>query len=117
MEELKRNLEYHFTHDMCSNDLYNNIEDQLTEFLPHGSGIDSRWEFDYFKNGKIKCSNFWYKMNDNGYYCGYLGFWFTIDFQNGKFVFSNVKLQGKDTVLVRDYLNDTIAYYETLLNQ
>lgn len=49
-------------------------EEQLDRILPHGSGIDCKWEYSEQKDGKIVCNNSFHYMNDNGYYMGYLDF-------------------------------------------
>jgi len=48
------------------------IEEILLKILPHGSGIDCNWEFEFFNNGSIKCKNFFHAMNNNGYYVKYI---------------------------------------------
>lgn len=52
--------------------LQNDIEEILIKLLPHGSGIDCYWEFTWFKNGSLKCSNFFHAMNNDGYYVKYI---------------------------------------------
>jgi len=44
------------------------------ETIPHGSGIDYDWNFDYTGNGKFKMSNCYHGMNSVGYYDGYAEF-------------------------------------------
>ena len=54
-----------------------NVE-QLKEILPHGSGIDSDWEFEEHKNGNVTCKNYFHVMNEWGGYDGYMPFKFTL---------------------------------------
>ena len=50
------------------------IEHVLLAILPHGSGIDCNWNFDWFDNGKVRASNSFHCMNDAGMYDGYADF-------------------------------------------
>lgn len=51
-----------------------NIEKELIDILPHGSGIDFKWEFIFHKNGNITCKNGYHAMDENGYYDGVMDF-------------------------------------------
>lgn len=71
--------EYHIAMGILKGDIddtIDNIQDEiesvLRDILPHGSGIDCDWEFEYYDNGGIKCKNFYHAMNDNGYYVKYI---------------------------------------------
>lgn len=50
------------------------IEHVLLAILPHGSGIDCDWRFDWFANGKVKASNSYHCMTEHGVYDGYADF-------------------------------------------
>lgn len=50
------------------------IEHLIKEVLPHGSGIDSKWEIESSEKLKFECCNKWHTMDANGYYCGYVSF-------------------------------------------
>lgn len=87
------------------------IEDYLLKVLPHGSGIDCRWQFDYQKNGKIKSTNAFHCMDENGYYCGYADFTLTVDLDKPadfRLVFNGSdshRLNSKH--MLKDYLEET----------
>lgn len=47
----------------------------LVDLLPHGSGIDCKWEVSRPKNGRfVYFHNSYHAMNENGYYEGYQDF-------------------------------------------
>ena len=48
-------------------------EEILLSVLPHGSGIDADWTFEYLKNGTIVCRNEYHVMHD-GYYVKWIPF-------------------------------------------
>ena len=85
----------------------------LLEALPHGSGIDCDWHFDFSKEKQIVCSNSYHRMNDVGYYCGYIDFSIIIKADHrdifGKLDFRITGNFGKNQD-IKDYLEDTIAY-------
>jgi len=76
-------------------------EAELIEMLPHGSGIDCRWELNPIGDG-VNCENSFHMMNENGYYCGYAGFTVRI-FHHKKDVFNPLRgpCAGKVQVLHR----------------
>jgi hypothetical protein len=92
------------------------IIEKLTATLPHGSGIDCDWCFTFQKNGKIRCSNSWHKMNNNGFYRGYTDFYFKLMFADGHIILSSVKMSRGERYGVRDYLNDIFYNFECELN-
>lgn len=92
-----------------------NAETYLLEKLPHGSGIDCKWEFSWLGNGKLKASNSFHCMNEAGYYDGYADF--TIIFPIYRALtaftlqFNGSQAQHKNRqYMLRDYLEDTIYY-------
>ena len=97
---------------------------QLSELLPHGSGIDDDWTIHIQKNGKARCESYYHKMNDVGYYVGWVKFSFRVEcisegrlrkLPDGRFqilhlpgdvVMSDVMCKDVD---LRDYLDDAIS--------
>lgn len=92
---------------------------QLIDQLPHGSGIDLKWELEVNERW-IVCRNGYHCMSDNGFYDGWIDFtvklpryvspkeWKT------EFVF---QINGKDSHYnatkyygTRDYLEETFNY-------
>ncbi len=57
-----------------TNEQKENIESALGDCLPHGSGINSSWEFSWQRDGSIVCANSFHCMNDVGYYDGWADF-------------------------------------------
>jgi hypothetical protein len=108
-------------------DVNDEIEALLKETLPHGSGIDCDWCFTFQKNGKIKCSNSWHKMDDNGFYCGFTDFYFTIDIDTAyrstptsnkvtRIILSPIKMSKGERSGVREYLDEMFYSFECELN-
>lgn len=95
-------------------DNFEAIQNWLERVLPHGSGIDCDWSFDYQQNGIVKASNAYNCMNENGFYCGYADFTVKVDLAKPEdFVLQfNGKLAAKlnDRHILRDYLEETIHY-------
>ena len=96
-------------------DKFDSLKEYLADILPHGSGINCNWEFDYQKNGKVIARNSYHCMDEHGYYFGYADFTikfylfrdlksFTLEF-NGSYSHA---LNRK--YLLRDYLEDTIYH-------
>ncbi len=94
------------------------IEDYLRKVLPHGSGIDCKWQFDYLKNGKITCVNAFHCMDENGYYCGYADFTLTVDLDKPadfRLVFNGRDSQRMNTKhMLKDYLEECFHYTLTI---
>ena len=89
------------------------VIDRLREILPHGSGIDCKWGFEVLTNGKIKASNSFHCVNENGYYDGYADFTLTFDVTKSlrafRLVFNGRVAQYKNRqYMLRDYLEDSI---------
>lgn len=90
------------------------IKDWLKRVLPHGSGIDCDWSFDYQQNSKILASNAYHCMNENGFYCGYADFTVKIDLT--KLLHFTLHFNGNSSAklntryMLRDYLEETICY-------
>lgn len=88
-------------------------QQQILGFLPHGSGIDCKWETD--ENRKyFLFTNSFHAMNEHGMYDGYCDFTlkvsrdnvrdFQLTFQGAKSHYLNRKYQ------LRDYLEETLGY-------
>lgn len=99
---------------------------KLNEFflhsdLPHGSGIDCKWEIEDM--GKyFKCLNSFHCMNEHGMYCGYADFTLIIPKKNP--LEFRLHFNGKDSAylneryMLRDYLEDTFHYaIDDLMNK
>ena len=89
-------------------------EEKLLEVLPHGSGIDCKWEIE--ENSKsFLAKNSYHLMDENGFYCGYIDFSLRIPKDNPydfKLMFhtnSTGRRKVRDNML-RQYLDDTITY-------
>lgn len=61
-------------YDILCTEITDEIEYLLTELLPHGSGIDYTWEYTFYRNGTIKCSNAFHAIDSNGMYCAIVPF-------------------------------------------
>lgn len=103
----------------------------LTEALPHGSGIDAEWHIAGCKNGNVKASCSYHYMNEHGYYMTWYDFTVTI-FRHKKDVLHPLTgpLEGRFQVIhkkgdpdfritfagaklpfgIRDYLESDINY-------
>lgn len=68
----KNNLNNCNNYDERLSELKDEIEELLIKLLPHGSGIDCNWNFEFYNNGNIDCTNFYHVMNNNGYYVKYI---------------------------------------------
>ena len=95
------------------------MEEELLSKLPHGSGINCKWEFEWLSNGKVKASNAFHCMNEHGYYDGYAPFTLIIDpakHEDFKLVFNGRTGQNKNRqYMLREYIEDTL--YEALRYQ
>ncbi len=87
------------------------IESALLEVLPHGSGIDIAWYFD-FTDKAIFCQNSYHLMNDNGFYIGWIDFQVKISINHrtidGKIDFTISGRFGKHQD-IKDHLYETIG--------
>lgn len=92
---------------------FNALEKQYIESLPHGSGIDASWDCIKLGNGKVECRNSYHCMDENGFYCGWQDF--TVRFeacnpQDTMRLMFNGRHYLADKYMLRDYLEETIAY-------
>ena len=85
------------------------VENNLLELLPHGSGIDCKWDFVWLKNGKLICKNSYHCMTEEGYYDGFADF--SIKFDVSKSLHSfDLSFNGKfaqyqnNKYVLREYL-------------
>jgi len=93
------------------------VEHVLLAVLPHGSGIDCDWRFDWFDNGKVRAFNSFHCMNDVGMYDGYADFSIVVPVHQPMSAFSlafhGATAQRKARRYdLRDYLETTI--YEAM---
>lgn len=51
---------------------------KLAECLPHGSGIDGNWTIRHHLNGDITVHGEYHAMDENGMYCGWRNFRFSL---------------------------------------
>lgn len=91
------------------------IEHVLLAILPHGSGIDCTWNFEWFDNGKVRASNSYHCMNDVGMYDGFADFSLVIPTNQPmsafRLAFHGATAQRKARRYdLRDYLADTIYH-------
>lgn len=91
------------------------IEHVLLAILPHGSGIDCNWNFEWFDNGKVRASNSFHCMNDVDVYDGYADFSLVIPVNQPmsafRLAFHGATAQRKARRYdLRDYLADTIYH-------
>ena len=87
----------------------NAMEEFLEDNLPHGSGIDYKWEIEFLKNGSIKCTNGWHFMSEYGFYM--FGAPFSITFKKDDFFiqFHNISSNERrhlNNHMIKDYLYD-----------
>lgn len=85
----------------------------IIESLPHGSGIDCKWEID--TNDKwIIAKNSFHCMNQDGYYVGYADFTVKIPVEfpeSFKLEFNGKTAQYRNRKFgLREYLEDTLYY-------
>jgi hypothetical protein len=59
--------------------IVDDIKEELTKALPHGSGIDSDWLVEQGAGLVFSCYNSYHSMDNNGYYCGHVRFEVKID--------------------------------------
>lgn len=87
------------------------IESALLEVLPHGSGIDVSWVFDYTDKA-IFCVNGFHRMAENGMYTGWIGFTVKIYIDHrtidGKIDFTIIGRFGKYQE-IKDHLYEIIG--------
>ena len=50
------------------------VENVVIPALPHGSGIDAKWEYRVLKNGNVELSCGFHGMDENGFYDGWQDF-------------------------------------------
>lgn len=75
------------------------LETLLEKTLPHGSGIDGKWYFDWRINA-LTAANSFHRMDENGYYCGWNDFTVTLNLVTLK-----IKRSGGHPQ-INDYLDD-----------
>lgn len=87
--------------------------EKFIELLPHGSGIDCKWEAKERTDGKTTFKNYFHAMDEHGYYDGYMPFQFTVSFNGRGFEMTPIRCNDskrKSFYGLSDYLDDTIQY-------
>lgn len=96
-------------------DNFDSLCEYLESLLPHGNGIDCKWDFDYQKNGKVLAKNSYHCMDENGYYDGWADFTVKFDMHKAMTAF-DLQFNGKHSAYLnnkhtlRDCLEDTIYH-------
>lgn len=94
---------------------FHELSNYLDNVLPHGSGINCNWEFDYQRNGKVIARNSYHCMDEDGYYCGYADFTLKFSMHEALTDFE-LEFNGKQSrylnrkFMLRDYLEDIIYH-------
>ena len=83
--------------------------DNLTELLPHGSGIDSGCQIDLDKSHaeKLVIHTSFHHMNDGGFYDGWTEHTITV---TPSFSGINLRISGPNRNDIKEYLYDTFDY-------
>lgn len=96
-------------------DKQDDMEQILLNKLPHGSGIDCKWEFEWLNNGKLVCNNSYHCMNNAGYYDGFADFKLILhkpftEQDDFDLVFCGRQGQNKNRqYMLREYLEETLS--------
>lgn len=95
------------------------MEQEILDLLPHGSGIDGDWTVETKKNGSMFFYNEYHRMNDAGYYDGWIPFTLRV-FQRKTPLMRNAEIipagnwdwrvTCSDSIL-REYLEETLDYF------
>lgn len=90
------------------------VEHVLLALLPHGSGIDCDWKFDWFDNGNVAVRNSYHCMNDVGYYDGWADFTLRIaekkPMQEFRLQFNGAAARrSARRNMLREYLEDSLS--------
>ena len=97
-------------------DKQDDMEQILLNKLPHGSGIDCKWEFTWLVNGKLLAINAFHCMNDAGYYEGFADFTVKLNAPFGDQQDFNLSFSGDRAKrlnkkhMLREYLEETLHY-------
>ena len=90
-------------------------EATLKAHLPHGSGIDCDWTFEWFPT-RVVCRNSWHAMNNNGFYEGYADFslilYYKRHVKDFKLEFNGYQAKRLNQKhFIREYLEDHFYYF------
>lgn len=66
-------------------EIIDDIEEELSKLLPHGSGIDATWKIEHLVNLTFRCDNSYHAMDQNGMYCGWVDFSVVFDAHTNNF--------------------------------
>lgn len=93
---------------------FSDIELDIIDNLPHGSGINCDWHISKTTRGKVVCHNSYQVMNETGFYIGYADF--SIRFGAEHPADFRLMFHGRQSQYLaqyyqlRDYLEDTIFW-------
>lgn len=95
-------------------EMQDDAEEVLKRNLPHGSGINCDWTFEWMTTAVI-CRNSYHCMNDNGFYEGYADFSITLhyaeDVSDFRLKFHGYQAQRLNRKhMLREYLTETFFY-------
>jgi hypothetical protein len=100
-----------------SSDKQDDIAYDLLDKLPHGSGINGKWEIEFGSHGRIFASNCFDAMDEMGGYCHYYDFRATIhyDKKSDKYVLDCLNFLGQRERAccgydLKSYIIETIDY-------
>lgn len=90
-------------------------EQVLKKHLPSGSGIDCKWEFEWFPT-RVVCRNSWHCMNEHGFYEGYADFslilYYKKHVKDFRLEFNGYRAhQLNRKHMIREYLEDHFYYF------
>lgn len=97
------------TNESTSHPEITHLESGKTFKFPHGSGINSNWDWEFDEELCLSLHNYYHAMDNNGMYCGYVHFEVIISFVDGKF--------GFDVTVSQDDIDNIIANYEETVNE
>lgn len=83
-------------------DIVDELAAAIEDMLPHGSGIDCKWNIRQVDGLKFECDNSFHAMDANGYYCGYVDF--TVSFDANTFL--------ADVEVNEDHIKAIMADYD-----
>ncbi len=94
---------------------YEDIEDfasDLIERLPHGSGIDADWRWEYYGDGELRAFNSYHTMDEFGGYSDWVDFSVLFkDIRDVKEFEVECEKEDDAMAILIDYIDETINYY------
>lgn len=100
-------------YNQCNKEWKDKAEDRIndiSEFLPHGSGIDGKCEIDLIQSKENRIVFFfeYHHMDENGYYCGWTEHNVIVTPKFGGF---DIQITGRNKNQCKDYFYD--LWYNT----